>query len=88
MFKVINKRPKGKDGLEIIRIWVNIRMDSKLIMVRKSGLGCSDMILEVCYDCFFGIMILFGEQCLWCWIVNVEVVDINSEALVRELENL
>ena len=34
-------------------------MGPGLIMVRKGSLGCGDMILEVCSDCIFGLMMLF-----------------------------
>ena len=69
----------------MIWIWLDIRIDVKLIMVRKGRLDCGDTILEVC---IFGILMLFGECCLQCWILNNAVVDINSEVTVREYKNL
>ena len=35
-------------------------MNFELIMVRKSRLSCDAMILEVCFDSIFGIVMLFG----------------------------
>ena len=29
---------------------------------RKSKLGCGDMILKLCSDCIFGIIMLFGQR--------------------------
>ena len=37
-------------------------MDSELIMIRKSKLGCGDMILKLCSDCIFGMIMLFSQR--------------------------